>query len=134
MTISFFEPGDVPQPPEKVKIEHLSATVYPDLWRVGVEIHVTPFMQRPSLEIALFRKPEDKIVASLSIIETMHPKMEFTMHIRGVDDPVGDYNVKVALFFREVPEGGDLPPRGEPVDLKEVDLTISEEVSNAESE
>ena len=130
MTISFFQPDDVPQPPDKVKIEHLDASAYPDGWRVKVELHVTPFQKRPSLEIALVKKEAEesgKIVAHLSIIETMHPKMEFTMHIRDVDTPQGDYWVKTVLFFREAPEEGSTENEPlEPVDEKSFALTIAD--------
>jgi hypothetical protein len=110
MTISFFDPNAVPQPPDKVKIELLEIRPYEDGWRVGVNIHVTPFQQRPSLELNLLKKiseTEGKEVAHLSIIETMHHKMEFTMHIRGVDTLEGEYKLKATLFFREAPVEGD---------------------------
>lgn len=130
MTINFFQQGDVPQPLDKVKIEHLAASAYPDGWRVKVEVHVTPFQKRPSLEIALIKKEAEetgKIVAHLSIIETMHPKMEFTMHVRDVDVPQGDYWVKTVLFFRNPPEEGSLENEPiEPVDEQNFALTISE--------
>ncbi len=128
MTINFFQPGDVPQPPDKVKIELLEASAYPDGWRVKVEIHVTPFQKRPSLEIALIKRDDadtGKIVANLSIIETMHPKMEFTMHIRNVDTPAGEYVVKTVLFFRESPDEGVLENEPlVPVDEQSFELTI----------
>ena len=128
MTINFFQPGDVPQPADKVKIEYLNASAYPDGWRVKVDIHVTPFQQRPSLELALIKKEAadaGKIVAHLSIIETMHPKMEFTMHIRNVDVPQGEYLVKTVLFFRTPPEEGVLENEPiEPVDEQSFALTI----------
>lgn len=127
MTISFFEQGDIPQPSDKVRIEHLAAHPYEDGWRVGLEVHVTPFQQRPSLEIGLFKKRDEdaQIVAHLSIIETMHPKMEFTMHIRGVDQPYGDYEVRAVLFFREAPpEGEESVAPIEPTDTRIFELTI----------
>ena len=105
MTISFFEQGDVPQPPDKTKIEHLTATPSEDGWRVKVEIHVTPFQVRPSIEVALLNTADvEKAVANFSIVETMQPKMEFTLHIRRVDDPKGDYVVKAMLYYRDAPE------------------------------
>lgn len=109
MTISFFEPGDVPQPPDKVKIEHLSAKPSDDGWRVRVEVHVTPFLERPNLEMQLIYQPNDQTVqvADFSIIETMHPKMEFTMHIRHIENPVGDYVLNTVLYYRPTPKEGD---------------------------
>lgn len=129
MTISFFEPGDVPQPPEKTKIEHLSAEPSTDGWRVKVEIHVTPFQVRPSIEIALFKLTDgdndDKQIAGLSIVETMHPKMEFTMHIRGIEVADGKYEVRTILYYRDAPEEGseELKP-AQQQDQKTTSFTI----------
>lgn len=102
MTINFFEPDAVPQPPDKVKIELLESSVYEDRWRVRVALHVTPFQVRPNLAIALLTDNDDTaLVSELSVIETMHAKMEFTMHIRGVPDPAGNYILKARLYYGE---------------------------------
>jgi hypothetical protein len=127
MTISFFEPGDVPQPPEKTKIEHLSATPSDDGWRVKVEIHITPFQVRPSLELSLnkVRRDGPKQVASFSIVETMHHKMEFTMHVRGVHVTEGDYDLHTMLYYRDAPQEGqeELQPI-KPQDEKSLSYTF----------
>lgn len=125
MTISFFEPGDVPQPPEKTKIELLEANPHQDSWRIKVIVHVTPFQQRPNLEIDLLKAPELRQVASLSIVETMHPRMEFTMHIRGVDNPSGEYKLRAVLFYRDeaAPEATE-PPPPQIKDTRELTLSI----------
>ncbi|MFP4321291.1 MAG: hypothetical protein ACLFTK_02455 [Anaerolineales bacterium] len=105
MTINFFAPDDVPQPPDKIKIERLAAEVQPDRWRVTISVAVTPFQVRPNLAIVLLRDvpagEPAQVVADLSIIETMHATMEFTMHIRHVDDPQGDYVLKTRLYYQE---------------------------------
>lgn len=108
MTISFFEPGDVPQPPEKTKIEHIAVQPSDDGWRVKVEIHVTPFQQRPSIEMSLIKLSDNgegntAQVSQFSIIETMHPKMEFTMHLRGISAPEGDYQLHTTMYYRDTP-------------------------------
>lgn len=127
LTINFFEPGDVPQPPDKVKIDHLEATIYPERWRIKVNIHVTPFKVRPSLAIALVTTLDDAaseagekvdIVSYMDVIETMHRKMEFTMHLSGVDDPHGDYVLKCRLYYdRNIHQ---------PHDEKQIELAIPE--------
>lgn len=131
MTISFFEPGDVPQAPDKVKIEHLQATPYPDGWRVKMELNVTPFQQRPNLEIGLFKVLDDdsqKAVANFSIVETMHPRMEFTLHIRGVDRPDGSYKLRAMLYYRdEVDVEAGNPGEIQVKDQQTIDLVIQVE-------
>lgn len=129
MTISFFEPGDVPQPPDSIKITHLQAVPVSDGWRVKVEVHVTPFQMRPNLEIALVREDEKPLaVAVLSIVETMHPRMEFTMHIRGVSDPRGKYRLHAMVYYRDpIPEDAIEPPPMQIKDTKQLELSIEAE-------
>jgi hypothetical protein len=128
MTINFFAPGEIPQPPEKVKIEAFTVEVYPDRWRLKVNINLTPFRVRPNVAIVLLRNAEPvQVVADMTIIETMHNQMEFTMHIRGVDDPVGSYTLKARLYYEQgVHEPADeaqlpveIPPAGELPDEQE---------------
>ena len=98
--ISFFDAGDVPQPRDKVKIEKLTATPYPDGWRVRIGLDVTPFQERPSLEITIDTadgRPMPQV--QLSVIETMHHAMEFTIHLRGLANPVGQYVVRADLYY-----------------------------------
>jgi hypothetical protein len=99
MDLQFFDdPNYIPQPKDKVRIEALEITPYPDRFRVHVHIKVTPFLERPNLILAAHNE-DDRIVSELSIIETMHNDMEFTLHIRGVDDPAGAYTLTAMLFY-----------------------------------
>jgi hypothetical protein len=98
MEINFTDPKNVPQPRDKIRIETLAARPYPDGWRVRVNIDVTPFQERPNLEVHA-RTADGKPVAHLSIIETMHNKMEFTIHIRGVTNPNGEYTLSAELSY-----------------------------------
>ncbi len=100
MEINFFEPDDVPQPKDRVKIQKLTATPYPDGWRIRIGLDVTPFQERPNLELDL-TTAANQSVAQLSIIETMHPRMEFTVHIRGVNDPTGEYILRAELYYED---------------------------------
>jgi len=98
MELNFFDSSEAPKPRDQVTIEALRATAYPDGWRVRVGVDVTPFQERPSLEIRL-HTAAGREVAALSIIETMHRAMEFTIHIRGVNNPTGQYTLSADLYF-----------------------------------
>lgn len=99
MDINIFDdPNQVPKPRDEVKIERLAVTPYPDRFRVFVEVDLTPFQERPNL-IIVMRDATDKVVNELNVIETMHAKMEFTLHMRGMADPAGDYSLHAELFY-----------------------------------
>ncbi|RMF76983.1 MAG: hypothetical protein D6737_19065 [Chloroflexi bacterium] len=98
MEINIFDSGEVPRPKDQIRIEDVSVTPYPDRFRVLVKIRVTPFRDRPNL-LLVAHDDDDRIVSELNIIETMHHDMEFTMHIRGVDDPAGAYALVAELFY-----------------------------------
>jgi hypothetical protein len=98
MDIPIFPTNRTPQPRETVRIEELEVIPYPDRFRVYIHIAVTPFLERPNLLLAA-RNEAGQIVSELNVIETMHHDMEFTMHLRGVDDPAGNYTLSVDLFY-----------------------------------
>ncbi|QPC81127.1 hypothetical protein G4Y79_15600 [Phototrophicus methaneseepsis] len=115
MDINIFDdPNQVPKPKSEIRIEKVDVTPYPDRYRVYAEIHVTPFRERPNLLIVM-RDSQQKIINELNVIETMHAQMEFTLHIRNVDDPAGDYQLDVELFYET---------RNPPQDTQSVQFTI----------
>lgn len=115
MEINIFnDPSQVPQPRDSVKIEQVVATPYPDRVRVHIEVQVTPFLERPNL-LLVARDAEGRIVSELNVIATMHAHMEFTMHMRGMADPVGDYELEVQLFYET---------RNPPQDVQRVTFSI----------
>jgi hypothetical protein len=98
MDIPIF-PTDAPlKPRDEIRIEALEVTPYPDRFRVRVHIQVTPFQERPNL-LLVAHNEDDRLVSELDIIETMHHDMEFTLHIRGVDNPGGLYTLTADLFY-----------------------------------
>lgn len=91
--------------PEETRITALSAQPYPDGYRLRVNIEMTPFQQRPHLEVVLSDADHEEI-ASSSIVEPLSWKIEFTMHIRGeLNNP---YTIEAKLFY---PEGPAAEPR-----------------------
>lgn len=99
MEIPLFDnSGKVPKPRGEIRIESLKAEPYPDRFRVFIDIKVTPFQERPNLLLFL-HDANDKLVGELNVIETMHSDMEFTMHLRGMADPAGEYSLSAELFY-----------------------------------
>jgi hypothetical protein len=99
MNIPIFPAHQAPKPREEVQIEALDIALYPDRLRVLLHVQVTPFLERPNL-LLVVRDERDRIVGELSIIETMHHDMEFTLHLRGIaGDPMGLYTVEADLYY-----------------------------------
>jgi hypothetical protein len=100
--MEFFLPEDNLNrlPPAETRITALSAQPYPDGRRVRVNLEITPFQQRPHLEITL-ANAEGREVASASVVEPMSWKIEFTLHIRG--EPHSPYTLTASLFYPEGP-------------------------------
>ena len=112
--MDFFLPEDHLQraTPEETKITALTAEPYPDGYRLRVNIQMTPFQQRPHLEVVLNDANGDE-VASSSIVEPISWKIEFTMHIRGeLNNP---YTLEARLFY---PDGPTTEPRTYTFDVK----------------
>ena len=77
---------------------------------------MTLFQERPNLLLTA-RTDTGKIAAELSIIETMHHDMEFTIHLRGLDDPAGAYTLTAELFYES---------RNPPQDRRVVEFVVPE--------
>ena len=120
MEINLFNDANlVPQPKHRVKIEELSAKPYKDRFRVKVNLKLTPFQERPNLLITA-RRFDGLVVSDLDVIATMHFDNEFTMHIRGLDDPTGDYKLAAELYYES---------RDPPQDAAEICFRIPPEAS-----
>lgn len=130
MEIFFTDPNDVPLPPEEVHIREFNATPLPDGRRVRVYLEIAPFQKRPSGEVVI-RDSSGKPVASASIIETIDPRMEITMHLRS-PETTGEYSVSVILFYLDEIEEGEnegevvLKPDKMVVDEAKINFTISD--------
>jgi hypothetical protein len=96
--IQFFDGDSAPKARDQVRIKQIKIHPYPDRFRVYIHVQVTPFIERPNLLLSLHDE-DDNVVTELSIIETMHHDMEFTLHIRNRPDPAGVYTLTADLFY-----------------------------------
>ena len=99
MDIPLFPTDQIPRPADEIHIEQIDIMPYPDRFRVHIRVRVTPFLERPNL-LLVARNKDNVIVSELNIIETMHADMEFTLHIRNVKEPAGEYTLAVDLFYQ----------------------------------
>ena len=115
--MDFFLPEDHLQRavPEETRITSLTAAPYPDGYRLRVNIEITPFQQRPHLEVVL-NDADNEEIASTTIIEPLGWKIEFTMHIRGeLNNP---YTLEARLFY---PDGPAAEPQAFTFEVKPPD-------------
>jgi hypothetical protein len=98
MDLPLYPDGYAPRPPGEVEFETVELVVYPDRRRVFLHVVVTPFLERPNLLLTA-RGPDGAIAAEMSVIETMHHDMEFTMHLRRPGDTAGEYTLTLDLYY-----------------------------------
>lgn len=134
MDINFHDPSDIPLPPEEVRIRELRVEPLPDQRRVRIFIEITPFQQKPNLEIKVLTESGHE-AASLSIIEAIDYKMQFTVHLKD-DSPSGEYIASLDIYYFEqeqstqdpelITEGAihQLPELMKPVDQRQVAFSI----------
>jgi len=100
MDIFLQDPTDIPLPPDEVRIRELHAEPLLDMRRVKINLVTTPFQKPPNGEIKI-TNDEGSEVASLTIIESIDPKMEFTVHLRE-EEPAGQYTISTKIYYYEV--------------------------------
>jgi hypothetical protein len=99
MEIPIIPIGPSPRTPEAVQIESLEITPYPDRRRIHIRLKITPFLQRPN--VLIVAQHESGInVGELNIIETLHFDMEFTLHIRNLQETTGTYTLTADVFYK----------------------------------
>jgi hypothetical protein len=103
MDIFFVDPDDTPVPPAEVRIRELNVRPYPDGRRVKVYLELTPFQQRPDAELKI-TAAEGSLLASVSVIETIDPKMEMTLHLPP-NPPDSLCSLQVVVFYRPADDG-----------------------------
>jgi hypothetical protein len=102
MNIFLQDPNEIRVPPEEVRLREVKITPQPNGGRVKIYLELTPFMKRPNVNVTI-TDAIGKEVAHASILETMLPKMEFTMHLRQ-PEPGVEYSVVLKVYYQRIPE------------------------------
>jgi len=100
------ESEEIPAPRARqdVRFTRVAVKSYPDGRRVKLSFALTPFEERPSVDMAV-TNAEGREVASLSLIEAMDTQFDFTVHLRG-PEPRGPHHMRLILFYLESDEPG----------------------------
>jgi hypothetical protein len=111
-----YQPPEDGLPPQEIRFTELRAEPWPeDDRRVRIHLEITPFLERPNIEVVIANQNEEE-AASINIIETIDARMTFTMHIRSPQADDGRYLLKARLFY---PEIGDVDQKQVAFDTRE---------------
>lgn len=116
--ISFFDEDNQPQEKEDVRLKQLGLFVYEDGRRVAVGFNITPFRQRPSLEVTATNERGEP-AGSLTVIEALSPNFNLTMHLRD-QEPTARYRFHVLLYY------GAAGEERQEMDSKEAVIDVTE--------
>ena len=96
--IEFFDdPLKQPRAREEVRIKQIGLFVYDDARRVSFGLELTPFLERPSIQVVI-RNGKGELAAELTVIETMTPNFSLIIHLR--DDAVTDpYELTAEIYY-----------------------------------
>ena len=95
------DPNIVRYPPAEIHLLEMRANPTSDGKRLRVALDLTPFQQRPIIELDLTDSRGNKI-ASASIIEPVGWNLELTLHIRKTGPTYGKYNLSASLSYPEL--------------------------------
>jgi hypothetical protein len=110
MDIFFNDPNDVPLPPDQIEVRELTGVPNQEGSRVLVHFEITPFQERPNIEVKLTDQT-GKQVAAFSVVEAIENKMDFTLHLREPDTK-GKYTLSLEVIYTDLStlDEADGPP------------------------
>lgn len=98
MDIHFFDdPFEMPRAREDVRVKQIGLFVYEDLRRVAVGLELTPFLERPCLDIVV-TNGDGVVAGSMVLIETLSPNITLTMHLRD-KAPTERYVLSAQIYY-----------------------------------
>ncbi len=87
-------------PPAEVRLLELRAEPWPDGRRIRAHAQITPFQQRPNLDLRI-ENAQGEEVASATLIELITPKLVITLHIRAAQ-AAGRYTLHGRLYYPDL--------------------------------
>jgi hypothetical protein len=101
MDINFFDnPQEAPRMREDVRFEKLHVEMSPEGRRVAVDVAITPFIERPTVELTLVNGQGHK-AGLLTIIETLDRVIQVVMHLRDAET-INPYTLRAALYYASI--------------------------------
>jgi hypothetical protein len=96
--ISFFDSGFEPgKDRADVRLKNLGVFVYEEGRRVAVGFELTPFRERPSLEVTAINA-RGEAAGSMMVIEALSPNFSLTLHLRD-REPTEQYALEAVVYY-----------------------------------
>ena len=103
MDINFFENrADAPRMREDVRITRTRLEISPEGRRIAVDLELTPFIERPTIQLLLFNERGEP-AGRLTIIETLDRVVSVVMHIRE-KTPTLQYKFQATVYYASLDE------------------------------
>jgi hypothetical protein len=98
MHIEFFDdPRRQPKARNEVRIKQIGLFVHEDLRRVSFGLELTPFLERPSIQVTI-RNGQGDSAGALTVIETMTPNFSLIVHLRD-GDTIDPYELTAEIYY-----------------------------------
>ena len=98
MHIQFHDdPLSSPRSREEVRFNRLGIYVFEEGRRIAVGFDITPFLERPSIQVTIKNEAEED-AGSLHIIEAMEANFNVTMHLRD-ENPTKMYQIEAVIYY-----------------------------------
>lgn len=98
MNIRFFDdPLESPNSREDVRIKQLGLFVFEDKRRVAVGFDITPFLERPSIDVDAVNA-NGQFAGTMTIVNANAPNFTLTLHLRD-KEPTDSYTIRVTLYY-----------------------------------
>lgn len=97
--IDFFDdPESAPRAREDVRFKRLKLIVRPpDGRRIGVNFEITPFIERPSIEVTA-TNARGEPAGALTVVQTLQADFGLTLHLRD-REPTATYRLTAILYY-----------------------------------
>ncbi|MCA9925044.1 MAG: hypothetical protein KC419_24135 [Anaerolineales bacterium] len=98
MEINFFDnPADAPKSREDVRLRALGLYLHEDRKRVSVGFDLTPFIERPCIEVTAVNDRGER-AGSLHVIDTLDANFSLVMHLRD-KAPTELYQIQAVIYY-----------------------------------
>lgn len=102
--INFFEDPLEPEGKSRadVRLKNLGLYVYEDGRRIAVGFDMTPFSEKPSIEVTV-TNARGEVAGSMTVIEAFKPNFHLTLHLRD-EVPTDHYELEAVLYYGSADE------------------------------